>query len=298
MSERTAGLSLKEAAAKAEAELALSEESTEADTSVDSPLAAPEVEQPAVENTEETGLFDSLRGEEASEDQPLAESYEVVVNGETQTVSLEELRSGYMRQADYTQKTQELATQRGEAERALTLVRALEEQPVETIKKLYQRINSGLPVTETVEANLTTQNSEPQDSPLDVEALVEARVAEMLENDPRLQALQQERALDEVNAIFADIEEMYQVTLSLDDKQLVIEKAQEMGTTDLRFVFGGLMNEANQRKLAAANAKRVAPTRPAGNYELPTDDGLAPATPKKYDSFRAALREQLESEQA
>lgn len=52
-------------------------------------------------------------GEEAQEEQPEAESSEVFLewesNGEKIRVSQEELKSGYLRQQDYTQKTQNLA---------------------------------------------------------------------------------------------------------------------------------------------------------------------------------------------
>src|SRR3990167_2798503 len=39
-------------------------------------------------------------------------TYDVVINGETKSVSLEDLRNGYMMQSDYTRKTQELSDQR------------------------------------------------------------------------------------------------------------------------------------------------------------------------------------------
>jgi hypothetical protein len=47
---------------------------------------------------------------DTSEDQPQKELYEV--NGEQ--LSIEELRKGYMRQSDYTKKTQEIASKRKE----------------------------------------------------------------------------------------------------------------------------------------------------------------------------------------
>ena len=63
----------------------------------------------------------------------------VKVGGETLEVPLREALDGYSRTADYTRKTQELATQRQQAEYALTLQRALETQPEETLRLLARR---------------------------------------------------------------------------------------------------------------------------------------------------------------
>jgi len=63
----------------------------------------------------------------------------VKVGGETLEVPLREALDGYSRTADYTRKTQELAQQRQQAEYALTLQRALESQPEETLRLLARR---------------------------------------------------------------------------------------------------------------------------------------------------------------
>lgn len=70
----------------------------------------------------------------------LADRYvRVKVDGEEVEVPLQEALSGYSRTADYTRKTQELAAQRQQAEYALTLQRALETQPEETLRLLARR---------------------------------------------------------------------------------------------------------------------------------------------------------------
>ncbi|HEX5016000.1 MAG TPA: hypothetical protein VFX15_00265 [Actinomycetes bacterium] len=70
----------------------------------------------------------------------LADRYvRVKVDGEELEVPLQEALSGYSRTADYTRKTQELAAQRQQAEYALTLQRALETQPEETLRLLARR---------------------------------------------------------------------------------------------------------------------------------------------------------------
>jgi hypothetical protein len=65
----------------------------------------------------------------------------VRVDGEEVEVPLREALQGYSRTADYTRKTQELATQRQQAEYALTLQRALQAQPEETLRLLARQFN-------------------------------------------------------------------------------------------------------------------------------------------------------------
>ena len=282
MTTETAGLSLKEAAVQAEADLAL----IDADDGAITPSAEADpvlkVEQPAVETETEDGLFDVLVDKD---EQPEGDSFSVMVNGQETLVSKDELTSGYMRQADYTQKTQELANLGREAEKALTLMKLLEEQPVETVRKLYQTINSGAPIAGVVEANQITPSSEPTNAPVDVEALVDARVAQILANDPNLVQIQTNQALETISHEFAEIEKMYNVTLSDSDKEQTLLAAQKYDTEDLKFVFGGLMNQAAQKRDALVNAKNTATAVPTSADPVTT----TPAVEQKFDSFRSAI---------
>lgn len=63
----------------------------------------------------------------------------IKVAGEDHEVPLQEALSGYSRTADYTRKTQELAQQRQQAEYALTLQRAIEANPQETLGLLARQ---------------------------------------------------------------------------------------------------------------------------------------------------------------
>ena len=287
MTTENAGLSIKEAFAEAEAAESVVADGGEPTSSPANALEALDVEQPAVETETEDGLFDVLVDTE--EQPPQADSFSVIVEGQETQVSLEELRSGYMRQADYTQKTQELANLGREADKALTLMKLLEEQPVETVRKLYQTINSGAPIAGMVEANVTIPSSNQNDAPTDVNALVDARVAELLASDPNLVSIQQNQALTQVNKVFAEIEEMYNVTLSDSDKEQTLLAAQRYDTDDIKFVFGGLMNQAAQKREALVNAKNAAPAAPT-SAEPVTE---TPAADQKYDSFRSAIEATL-----
>lgn len=289
MTTNTAGLSFADAANAAESELTLSDESGATDIAPEPVVAEPFAEQPAVETEEETGLFDSLSEQP---EKPEGESGELIeVNGELMT--LDQLRSGNMMQADYTQKTQELADKMREADKALTLLRLLEERPLETVKQLYQAVSKGTSVTEVADANENTQLSEIQTVSTDIEALVEARVAEMLKNDPRLVQVENDQALETINSVFTEIEEMYNVKLTDADKERTLQEAVDRDTDDIKFVFGGLMNQANQKEIALRNAKKAASVVP--EYAPPNDK--QPVASEKFQDFRSAVNAALAAEQ-
>jgi len=72
------------------------------------------------------------------------EGYAVKVDGVEQRVSLDELQSGYQRQADYTRKTQELARERERLTQAEAIVQALEADPEAAISALGDAFGVGV----------------------------------------------------------------------------------------------------------------------------------------------------------
>ena len=71
-----------------------------------------------------------------NEEQPTGNLHTVKVDGQEQQVSLEELQSGYQRQADYTRKTQELGRERERLAQGEAIVQALEADPAGAINAL------------------------------------------------------------------------------------------------------------------------------------------------------------------
>ena len=89
------------------------------------PEAEPEAEPEAQADGEDAELQEA-EPEAAAEDSEEPEepsTYEVKVNGETSQVSLAELQSGYQRDADYRQKTAEVAETKRSHEEAVTQAR-------------------------------------------------------------------------------------------------------------------------------------------------------------------------------
>lgn len=93
----------------AEVSLEVEPEETEEETEVEE-----DAEATAENDTEETEESDSQTYEVEEEEAEVAEYYTIKVDGEELEVTMDELRSGYQRQSDYTKKTQSLADERKE----------------------------------------------------------------------------------------------------------------------------------------------------------------------------------------
>lgn len=80
-------------------------------------------------------------GGQASEPQPYTFNEDGTFNlPDGNTVSAEELGKGYLRQSDYTRKTQDLAIQRKDTERAQALMAQLEANPKGTLEALAKNL--------------------------------------------------------------------------------------------------------------------------------------------------------------
>ena len=80
----------------------------------------------------------------ANEETSTGNSYTVKVDGREERVSLDELQNGYQRQADYTRKTQELASERERLAQGEAIVQALEADPEGAITALAGSFGVGV----------------------------------------------------------------------------------------------------------------------------------------------------------
>ena len=105
--------------------------------------------------------------------------YSVKIDGEMQAVTLEELQNGYQRQADYTRKTQELASERERLAQGEAIVQALESDPQGAIGALSDAF--GVSVQER-----GNQNTEMEDfEDLDPEEVRLRRIEQSIEQQER-----------------------------------------------------------------------------------------------------------------
>mgnify|MGYP003632661791 FL=1 len=111
-----------------------------------------EVEYEAVDDGEVTASEDDNEYEvfEEEEIQETSPSYTVKVDGEEYEVTLDELRNGYQRQADYTRKAQSLAEQRKAYEANLEAVSQERQQYGQVLENMAQYQNLELAQYENI----------------------------------------------------------------------------------------------------------------------------------------------------
>ena len=95
-------------------------------------------EVPAQQVADEQGVEIDI-----DKDPETGELYTVTVQGETRQVPLDDLKSGYMLQADYTKKTQTLADERRYINEQAQQVNAERQQYVTLLTSLEQQLNTG-----------------------------------------------------------------------------------------------------------------------------------------------------------
>ena len=106
------------------------QEAEQTQTQVEGGANAQAVQVPTEPNevsTTQTEQIQPTPNAEGATDTAQAVPQTIEVNG--QQVSIDELRNGYLRQSDYTKKTQEVANQRREAEDALQIFEAIKGNP-------------------------------------------------------------------------------------------------------------------------------------------------------------------------
>ena len=73
----------------------------------------PQGEEPEALEAEDSGeIEEEYQAEALEEPEPQAETFNIKVNGQEVPVTLDELKAGYSRQSDYTQKTMQIAEER------------------------------------------------------------------------------------------------------------------------------------------------------------------------------------------
>ena len=236
----------------------------------EAPAAVAAEEAPA-----EEGIFDGIEIEAPTRPPVDPESQTFTLPGSERPVTLQELKDGYLRQADYTRKTQQVAQERKGNEEAFRFWTALQADPIGVARTLAEH------------AGLLAQGAAPQVnvelSPLrtkeQVEAEIDRRVNEALGQHP---AVVEARATKAQVWLAGERNRLNQIAgreLSDNDWRTVLRFATEKGITDLELSFNALMAEKGRRQAATAGLRDVAPARntsravtqevttPAGSFE-------------------------------
>lgn len=228
--------------------------------------------------TEDVFDFDSIK------DKPV----QVTVGGETFEVPLNELRNGYMRQADYTRKTQQIAAQ-GELVRwAQDLQEALTSDPKGTIKYFQEQL--GLLDDDGV-------SDDPELGPI-VKELRETR-RELAELRQSQQVQVQERVnmevqseLNQMKSKYTDFDPLQVLPIAIENG-LTMEMAYKVWKAD-RVDQESAAQEAARRKAEQAAVKRDKAR--AATKKVPTVKTKAEADDswKSFDSFEDIFAYEVE----
>jgi hypothetical protein len=222
----------------------------------------------------------------------------VKVDGEEISVPLSEALQGYQRQAAFTRHSQQLAEQRREAEDALRLHQAMQQNPGLTIQVLASRagmtIEQYLGLTPQQQAAAQAEAEPEYDDPLEREIAVERQARLALE-----QRIAQREADDQLRGAVSGLQQQY----GLNDDQIraVVGQTMQMGLgiEMLPVVYQAMAFQAQQtaqqehaaqqqateaqRQEAAAQAAAVVGNGTGVNGGSPT-----PANPS-YSSYREAI---------
>jgi hypothetical protein len=162
------------------------------------------------------------------------------VDGEDIEVPLSEALDGYSRQADYTRKTQQLAEQQREAQFAITLQRALENNPAATLRLLQEQYG------------MSDAPAEPDED----DWLADPTDTRLKEYDQRLQQFEQYRADQELQQALRVLQQQFGDDF---DAQAVVSIAMQQGRMDLANIHKERMFDrfwAQQQAAAEADRRR------------------------------------------
>lgn len=228
---------------------------------------------------EDTFDFDSIKDKTVS----------VTVNGETFEVPLGELRNGYMRQADYTRKTQQIAAERELIQWAQQLQEAFRVDPAGSLRYLQEQLG--------LRADSEYSDLDPEFEPI-VNELKQTR-RELAE----LRRQQEEVAWERVNADvqselnqmkskYNDFDPMQVLPIAIDNG-ISMEMAYKVWKAD-RLQSETAAQEAARLKAERAAAKREQARAAAKKVPAVKAKGEPDDSWKKFDSFEDIFAYEVE----
>lgn len=175
-----------------------------------------------------------------------------------QSVTIAELSEGYMRQSDYTKKTQEVANDRKVSKDAMAFYEAFMSDPQQFSYELAVRSK----VMDETDTPVGTLEVAEFKTPAEAEAELAAKVEERLKADPRFKDAEVAAAQQRVTAEFGRIEGEHGVKIPDALRQSLIDEAAQRGTGDLELVFLARVATADKAQARSSEKRRAAPARP------------------------------------
>ena len=182
----------------------------------------------------------------------------VEVPGEDNPVPFQELKDGYLRQSDYTRKTQAVADQRKSNERAVQLYDAIQADPMKVARQIAEEVGLIQPgVTPASAVEFSVFNTAEA-----VEAEIVRRVEEGVASHPSVQSANVAAGERWVESEFGKIEAAHEVKLGPKSRQAILKFAGDRGVTDLDLVFNHLSAQKQSRAEGTRQVANAAAGRP------------------------------------
>ena len=275
---------------------------TATETPSESPVEQPEPDADGGDELAKAMLAveDDLDTPDASEDGPPKPGSEAYWAQDVQfdtadgpvTTTLEELTKGYLRQSDYTRKTQLVAKEREAVAEAATFYDKFRKDPSGFSRALA--VEAGWLEPGDTPAKVKEFASVP--SPSEMDEMVEQQVKERLEADPRIQRdamAEQQRLIGEE---FTRIQDKYEVSIVPELRESLVREAINRNNPDIEMLFLARRARAIESQQRASQVRKGAPARPGVPHSAQTDPTAPPEEVESIeDAYRAALAEQQAS---
>lgn len=224
------------------------------------------------------------------------EQVEVTVNGETFKVPLAELRNGYMRQADYTRKTQALAADAEVVRWAKVLRENIQTNPVGVVQYMAEQL--GLVVSEPNDPWGELVENDPSLEPLVQRLKQQEQTIAELSRQTQTTAAEREQAavraeLNEVQSKYPDFDPQQVIPIAIQngvklEAAYKIWKADKLTSESAQAEAARkAAEEAATRREKARAAKRKVSSGASKQKAQGTDEWM------KFDSFEDILSHEL-----
>jgi len=179
------------------------------------------------------------------------------VNG-TQQIPLGQLRDGFMRQADYTRKTQEVAALRSHLGDATEFLERYQDDPAAFARAI------------AVEQGLIYQGDKPvaevrgikSPSEVEINQRVEQMVNERVSADPAVQQALTANAHATVEVEFDRLETVHQIKLSPEIRESITKEAIDRGVPDFDLLLRARLASVQDQRRQTGQLQGAAPSRP------------------------------------
>lgn len=206
------------------------------------------------------------------------------VNG-LETVTLQELSDGFLRQADYTQKTQHLAELKKDNDEATEFLKAFKEDPAGFARSLAVQagwLDAGDdPVKEISIAKIPSQE--------ELDTRLQEMVDERVKADPSVQAAEVAKAEVQIDAEYDRLQKTYAIPLSKELRQSLTDEAIKTGSADLEGILTKRLVRSQQQQSRVGDTNLASTSRPGA----PPASATTPLgeEPKAKPTLREAWQE-------